>query len=87
MTTAPVVAVSDPLLIVPQVSTVCLVVRAHKTPRAAVTRACAALAKTGKGASGVILNRLPASSGGYYYYYYYGHYGKKGVYGAPVTSA
>lgn len=84
--TAPILAVSDPLLVVPLVSTVCLVVRAHKTPRQAVQRASAALAKTGRKPSGIILNRLPANSGGYYYYYYSGHYGRKGVYGAPRTS-
>jgi len=85
--TAPILAVSDPLLIVPHVSTVVMVVRAHKTPRNAVQRAKDALAKTGRAVSGIVLNRLPANSGGYYYYYYSGHYGAKGVYGAPKGSA
>jgi capsular exopolysaccharide synthesis family protein len=85
--TAPILAVSDPLLIVPHVSTVVMVVRAHKTPRNAVQRAKDALAKTGRSASGIVLNRLPATSGGYYYYYYAGHYGAKGVYGAPKGSS
>lgn len=81
--TAPVIAVSETLMIAPLVSTVCLVIRAHSTPRRAVIRACEALTKTGRKPSGVVLNRLPSSSGGYYYYYYSGHYGKKGTYGAP----
>lgn len=81
--TAPIIAVSDTLMIVPLVSTVCLVVRAHSTPRRAVIRACEALMKTSRKPSGVVLNRLPSSSGGYYYYYYSGHYGKKGTYGSP----
>jgi capsular exopolysaccharide synthesis family protein len=84
--TAPILAVSDPLLIVPHVSTVCMVVRAHNTPRSAVQRAKDALSKTGRSVSGIVLNRLPTSSGGYYYYYYAGHYGSKGVYGAPKSS-
>jgi len=81
--TAPVVAVSDTLVIVPHVSTVCLVVRAHKTPRRVVQRAHSSLQKTIRPPSCIVLNRLPVNSGGYYYYYYSGHYGKKGVYGSP----
>jgi capsular exopolysaccharide synthesis family protein len=81
--TAPVLAVSDPLVIAPQVDVLCLVVRAHKTARHSALRACQALAKTGKLPSGLVLNRLPLSSAGYYYYYS-GTYGNKRVYGSPA---
>lgn len=79
---APVLAVSDPLVIAPHVDTICLVVRSHKTSRHSAIRACAAIAKTGKMPSGLVLNRLPIAAAGYYYYYG-SRYGQKKVYGAP----
>jgi capsular exopolysaccharide synthesis family protein len=79
---APVLAVSDPLVIAPHVDTICLVVRSHKTSRHSAIRACAAIAKTGRMPSGIVLNRLPISAAGYYYYYG-SRYGQKKVYGAP----
>jgi capsular exopolysaccharide synthesis family protein len=81
--TAPITAVSDTLLLVKHVQTVCVVVHAGKTPAKAVLRASAKLAEAGAKPVGFILNRLPKRSGtGYYYYYSAGQYGK-GVYGAP----
>ena len=67
---APVLAVSDTLLMTPYVQTVCVVLRAGKTPRPAVQRAISLLASSGIRPAGVILNRLPYSRGvGYYYHY------------------
>jgi capsular exopolysaccharide synthesis family protein len=84
---APVNAVSDTLLLVREVQSVCLVVHATKTPRKAVIRACNKLTEaSGKAPVGMILNQLPVGSGaGYYYHYSVGEYG--GVYGAPVAKA
>jgi capsular exopolysaccharide synthesis family protein len=81
--TAPVLAVSDPLVIAPHTDTICLVVRSHRTSRHSSIRACAAIAKTGKIPSGILLNRLPIAAAGYYYYYG-SRYGQKHVYGAPA---
>lgn len=80
---APVLAVSDPLIIAPHADTICLVVRSHKTSRHSAMRACAAIAKSGKVPSGLVLNRLPISAAGYYYYYG-SRYGQRKVYGAPA---
>ncbi|MFN2542118.1 MAG: polysaccharide biosynthesis tyrosine autokinase [Chthoniobacterales bacterium] len=67
---APILAVSDTLLMTPYVQTVCMVVRARKTPRPAVRRAISLLANSGIRPAGLVLNRLPRSRGvGYYYYY------------------
>ena len=67
---APVLAVSDTLLMTPHVQTVCMVLRARKTPRPAVRRAISLLANSGIRPAGLVLNRLPRSRGvGYYYYY------------------
>jgi len=74
---APILAVSDTLLMMPHVQTVCIVVRASKTPRPAVRRAITLLAKSGIRPAGLILNRLRRSRGVGYYYYYASHgYGK-----------
>ena len=90
---APVLAVSDTLLMTPLVQTVCVVVRANKTPRNAVQRALGMLASAGTRPAGIILNRLPHQRGGGYYYYYSspgygkgeGAYSGRG-YGAPVIA-
>ena len=75
---APILAVSDTLLMMPYVQTVCIVVRASKTPRAAVRRAITLLAKSGIRPAGLVLNRLRRSRGVGYYYYYASHgYGKE----------
>ncbi len=89
---APILAVSDTLLMTPLVQTVCVVVRSNKTPRNAVQRALGMLTGAGGRPAGIILNRLPRSRGaGYYYYYASPGYGKgEGAYGArsgsPVIS-
>jgi capsular exopolysaccharide synthesis family protein len=81
---APVLAVSDTLLMTPLVQTVCVVVYAGKTARNAVQRALGMLTAAGGRPAGVILNRLPRRSGSGYYYYYASHgYGKgEGAYGS-----
>jgi Mrp family chromosome partitioning ATPase len=70
---APILAVSDTLLMTPHVQTLCIVVRAGKTPRAAVRRAITLLAKSGVRPAGLVLNRLRRSRGVGYYYYYASH--------------
>ncbi|PYI93065.1 MAG: hypothetical protein DME97_07090 [Verrucomicrobia bacterium] len=70
---APVLAVSDTLLMTPFVQTVCMVVRARRTARNAVQRAVLLLAGTGTRPAGVVLNRLPRNRGTDYYYYYASH--------------
>jgi len=83
---APINAVSDTLLLVKYVQSVCIVVHAGKTPRKAVVRACNKLTEAGARPVGFILNRLPPHGGaGYYYYYSSGRYGK-GVYGTSEAS-
>lgn len=67
---APILAVSDTLLMVPYVQTTCMILRAGKTPRNAVNRALSLLAAAGNRPAGLILNRLPWRRGAGYYYYY-----------------
>jgi capsular exopolysaccharide synthesis family protein len=55
---APINAVSDTQLIVREVESVCLVVRAGKTPRRAVVRACGLLAQATHSPDAVVLNRM-----------------------------
>jgi polysaccharide biosynthesis transport protein len=87
---APVLAVSDTLLMTPFVQTVCMVLQAKKTPRHVVHRAITLLTTAGGRPAGLVLNRLPKPRGaGYYYHYaspgygegsytgYYGHYGEQ----------
>ena len=82
---APLLAVSDTLLIAPHIDLCTLVVRAFCTPRKMVMRALKSLEETKTEAAGLVLNFLPSGRGGYYAYYYsgkyYGSYGAKGVYG------
>jgi capsular exopolysaccharide synthesis family protein len=82
---APLLAVSDTLLIAPHIDLCTLVVRAFSTPRKMVQRALKSLDETKTEPAGLILNFLPGGRGGYYAYYYsgkyYGSYGAKGVYG------
>jgi uncharacterized protein involved in exopolysaccharide biosynthesis/Mrp family chromosome partitioning ATPase len=70
---APVIAVSDTLLMTSFVQSVCLVVRARHTARNAVQRALHLLGSAGTRPAGVILNRLPRTRGTEYYYYYASH--------------
>ena len=81
---APVLAVSDTLLMTPYVQTVCVVVYSGKTPRNAVQRALGMLTGAGGRPAGIVLNRLPKRRGrGYYYYYASPGYGKgEGAYGS-----
>jgi len=86
---APILAVSDTLLMTPHVQTVCIVIRAGKTPRPAVRRAITLLAKSGIRPAGLVMNRLRRSRGVGYYYYYASHgYGKEeGAYSRSYTSS
>jgi succinoglycan biosynthesis transport protein ExoP len=70
---APILAVSDTLLMTPHVQTLCIVVRAAKTPRQAVRRALSLLTKSGIRPAGLVLNRLRRSGGIGYYYHYSSH--------------
>ncbi len=84
--TAPIHAVSDALTILNRVQTVCLVVRAWKTPKRAIPRALGSLKHAGAPVAGVVLNRMPrrkglASYDPYYDYAYQDKYSKTGVYG------
>jgi succinoglycan biosynthesis transport protein ExoP len=70
---APILAVSDTLLMMPYVQTVCIVLRAGKTPRQAIRRAISLLTSSGIRPAGLVLNRLRRSGGAGYYYYYASH--------------
>ncbi len=70
--TPPINAVSDCLLLAPQVDSVCLVVRALSTPVKAVWRAGRMLTMAQVTPAGFVLNRLPAGIGAKYTQYYYG---------------
>ncbi len=84
---APVNAVSDTLLLLQYVQTVCLVIHSGKTARKAIARAVLRLTQSGSRPVGFIMNRMPEHSGAdYYYHYSAGEYGK-GVYGAPPADA
>ncbi len=75
---APILAVSDTLIMTPHVQTLCIVIRAGKTPRTAVRRAFWLLAKSGIRPAGLVMNRLRRARGVGYYYYYASHgYGKE----------
>ena len=81
--TAPILAVSDTLLIAPHVDVSCIVIRANSTSRKTAARAVRALGDIKCRPAGVVLNYLPTGSGREYYYSdkYYGSYSSKGVYG------
>jgi polysaccharide biosynthesis transport protein len=70
---APILAVSDTLLMTPYAQTVCIVLRARKTPRPAVRRAISLLMSSGIRPAGLVLNRLQRNRGVGYYYYYASH--------------
>jgi polysaccharide biosynthesis transport protein len=65
---APVNAVSDSQLIAKEIESVFLVIRAGKTPRHAVIRACDLLARATHGPEAVVLNRTPRRSRDYYHF-------------------
>lgn len=77
--TAPVIPVSDPMLLAPETDGVLLVVRAGSTQRNVVTRARDILASTSNKLLGVVLNNAANSLPYYYDDHYYGyHYPVKG---------
>jgi polysaccharide biosynthesis transport protein len=77
---APINAVSDTQLIAKEIQSVCLVVRACKTPSRALLRACSLLAQTGNDPDGIVLNRLPRRSRDRYYFSSYaGGYSNAGA--------
>ena len=80
---APVLAVSDSLLLAPHVDVTCLVIRSFKTPTKTVARALKALTDIQSTPVGTVINFMPTGTGSYYYYSgkYYGSYGEKNVYG------
>ena len=87
--TAPVLPVSDTLLLADKVQTVVLVVRSCKTSRKAVSRSIQLLKNANAPIGGLILNMLPNRIlNGYYYSYYQGyeyyHYGH-GNYGTKKS--
>ncbi|MDE3084328.1 MAG: CpsD/CapB family tyrosine-protein kinase, partial [Verrucomicrobiota bacterium] len=69
--TAPLLAVSDTLYIAKNVSTICLVVSAGRTPRRMVRRAVKLLEEVAKRVpAGVILNKASRAAADSHYYYY-----------------
>ena len=78
--TAPLLPVSDTLMLAAKVQTVVLVVQGCKTSRKAVEHSLQLLNKANAPIAGIVLNLLPNRRfSGYYYSYYhgygYGHYG------------
>src|SRR5262249_12075177 len=72
---APVNAVSDTQLIAKDIQSVCLVVRAGKTPRRAIVRALSLLAQAASNPDGIVFNRIGRHSrDGYYFSEYAGGY-------------
>ncbi|MBS0659484.1 MAG: polysaccharide biosynthesis tyrosine autokinase [Verrucomicrobia bacterium] len=85
--TAPLVPVSDTLLLLPYVQTICMVVQGGKSPRNAVLRAIEMMAKVSHRPDGMVLNKMPRRSGIDYYYYYGEHGYHEGVYGSTKVSS
>jgi capsular exopolysaccharide synthesis family protein len=81
---APIFGVSDTLLLVNHVDSVCLVVRVRKTPKSIAMRALKVLERAGTPLSGVVLNAVPRSRRSAYGdpYYDYGYYPKESRAGA-----
>ena len=78
---APIHAVSDTLLILDRIQTLCLVVHACKTPKNSIRRAVQVLQQAGAPLAGVILNLMPrCRNGGYYYYDSHYDYAYRGDY-------
>jgi Mrp family chromosome partitioning ATPase len=67
--------VSDTLLILNRIQTLCLVIRSRKTPKNSILRAVQILRQADAPLVGVLLNMMPRNSDGYYYYDY-AYYGK-----------
>ena len=84
--TAPIIAVSDTLLLLRHVDVSCLIVRANTTPKKSVVHAIRLLNEIGCLPAGIVLNFVKSRRlGDYYTYsgraYGGGSYGSKGVYG------
>lgn len=82
--TAPIVAVSDTLVITPYVQTILLVIQWNSTPSTVVARALNLLKEAGGHPLGSSSTECRVTHAGYYYYYSPGYYGSEGVYGAPT---
>ncbi len=77
---APINPVSDTRLIAKSIQSVCLVVRAGKTPRRAIVRACSLLGQATHDPEGIVLNRMARKSPDNYYFSEYGQeYREAGV--------
>jgi capsular exopolysaccharide synthesis family protein len=84
---APINAVSDTQLIAKEIDSVCLVVRAGKTPRRALVRACGLLARATHRPDAVVLNRMVRRSrDDYYFARYASMYGKAEAYRSESTA-
>ena len=75
---APINPVSDTQLIAKHVQSLCLIIRAGKTPRRAIFRACSRLAKANRHPDGIVFNRMARGSRDSYFSSKYGH-----AYGHP----
>ncbi len=67
--TAPVTVVGDTLHIAPHATAICLVVRAGRTPRRLIRRACILL---GRPPAGIVMNQIKRGRIASYYYYSHG---------------
>jgi Mrp family chromosome partitioning ATPase len=68
---APLMAVSDTLYLAQNVSTICLVIYAGKTPRRMAKRALKMLEEVSKrSATGLVLNKIKSRTSAEHYYYY-----------------
>lgn len=86
---APIIAVSDTLLLAEFADINCVILRARSTSRKSVNHAIRLLTEMGRAPAGIVMNRVPEGLGGYYYAYSgrtYGNYGAKGVYDRPDSS-
>ncbi len=76
---APVIPVSDPLILANEVDGICLVVKAGATPKEVVTRARDLISQSGARLLGVVLNNVKQALPYYFNHKYYGyHYASRG---------
>lgn len=71
---APVIPVSDPVIVASAVDGVVVVIRAGKTQKEVVQRACDIIVKADANIIGLILNNVHGALPYHYDYRYYGHY-------------
>jgi capsular exopolysaccharide synthesis family protein len=76
--TAPVIPVSDALLIGPETNGVMFVIRAGKTPRDIIKKACTLMTDSGMNILGIVMNDMEKVMPQYYKYEYYGYYSGNG---------